>query len=240
MCCKFLIRGGAGVRILNTLLTSERGFWTMSTNKTEHLNLHSWVRSDRFNMDEVNENFSKLDQAAEENSSKIDQAIGDTNSKFDKAVADANSKIDSAIADTNSKIDSAVADTNSKITKAVSDTNTALAKKAETTALQSLETRLTTAQGTIPKVAIGTYSGTGTGAVNTTVTLGFKPKAVLIARKDHSFGSYNALLLENAPCVNGVHTLGQITASGFMTTHSSSASPFLNYGDTTYCYLAVG
>ena len=35
----------------------------MSTNKTENLGLHSWVRSDPFRMDEFNENVSKIDKA---------------------------------------------------------------------------------------------------------------------------------------------------------------------------------
>lgn len=40
----------------------------MSTNKTSNLGLHSWVRSDKFSMDEFNENFNKLDKAVGENS----------------------------------------------------------------------------------------------------------------------------------------------------------------------------
>ena len=35
----------------------------MSTNKTENLGLHSWVRSDQFLMDEFNENFDAIDKA---------------------------------------------------------------------------------------------------------------------------------------------------------------------------------
>lgn len=35
----------------------------MSSNKTKNLGLHSWVRSDRFSMDEFNENFDKIDHA---------------------------------------------------------------------------------------------------------------------------------------------------------------------------------
>ena len=43
----------------------------MSTNKTENLQLHSWVRSDPFKMDEFNDNFDKLDQAVGENKDAI-------------------------------------------------------------------------------------------------------------------------------------------------------------------------
>lgn len=39
----------------------------MSTNKTTNLGLHSWVRSDRFSMDEFNENFNAIDKAVGEN-----------------------------------------------------------------------------------------------------------------------------------------------------------------------------
>ena len=35
----------------------------MSTNKTEHLNLHSWVGNDPFRMNEFNENFAAIDAA---------------------------------------------------------------------------------------------------------------------------------------------------------------------------------
>ena len=36
----------------------------MSTNKTENFELHSWVPEDNFHLDEINENFEKLDKGA--------------------------------------------------------------------------------------------------------------------------------------------------------------------------------
>ena len=43
----------------------------MSTNKTENLGLHSWVRKDPFRMDEFNENFDKLDRAVGANAAAV-------------------------------------------------------------------------------------------------------------------------------------------------------------------------
>ena len=43
----------------------------MSTNKTENLGLHSWVREDPFRMDEFNENFDKLDRAVGANAAAV-------------------------------------------------------------------------------------------------------------------------------------------------------------------------
>lgn len=56
----------------------------MSTNKTSNLGLHSWVRPDRFSMDEFNENFNKIDRAVGEMAAamaaiprfKIDSYVG--------------------------------------------------------------------------------------------------------------------------------------------------------------------
>ena len=56
----------------------------MSTNKTNNLGLHSWVRSDRFSMDEFNENFDKLDKTVGENS-----AAASTEAQARKAADDA-------------------------------------------------------------------------------------------------------------------------------------------------------
>ena len=36
----------------------------MSTNKTDHFELHSWVPEDNFQLSEINENFDKLDASA--------------------------------------------------------------------------------------------------------------------------------------------------------------------------------
>lgn len=50
----------------------------MSTNKTENLGLHSWVREDPFRMQEFNDNFNLIDKAVGEKAEKnaLDALIG--------------------------------------------------------------------------------------------------------------------------------------------------------------------
>ena len=47
----------------------------MSTNKTTNYKLHSWEKDDKFLMDEMNENFSKLDKALDQELQKRDATL---------------------------------------------------------------------------------------------------------------------------------------------------------------------
>ena len=47
----------------------------MSTNKTENYQLHSWVPEDDFHLTEINENFTKLDQALDQELKKRDATL---------------------------------------------------------------------------------------------------------------------------------------------------------------------
>lgn len=64
----------------------------MSSNKTSNLNLHSWVRTDPFSMDEFNENFNAIDKAVGDNAAalegKVDNdALGGVKSTLENALA---------------------------------------------------------------------------------------------------------------------------------------------------------
>ena len=47
----------------------------MSTNKTEHFDLHSWVPDDELHLSEINENFAKLDSSVPQEMEKVKQAL---------------------------------------------------------------------------------------------------------------------------------------------------------------------
>lgn len=51
----------------------------MSTNKTNHLNLHSWIKTDPFRMEEFNDNFTAIDTAVARNTTDLASA----NSRID-------------------------------------------------------------------------------------------------------------------------------------------------------------
>lgn len=124
----------------------------MSTNKTNSLGLHSWVRSDRFNMDEFNENFSKLDQTVAD---KVGQ------SAFEALKTQLAGKVEQSTFDS---------------------LKTQVAAKAAQTALDALAQRTSTLETNALHLKLDTYKGTGTyGSANPrTLTFDFQPKLVMI------------------------------------------------------------
>ena len=79
----------------------------MSTNKTKNLGLHSWVREDRFLMDEFNENFDAIDKAvggkAEQDA--LDALAGRVDKKAEQTALDAETAARKALAAQVSNLD---------------------------------------------------------------------------------------------------------------------------------------
>lgn len=110
---------------------------------------------------------------------------------------------------------------------------------------EKVDVRLEQINTTMPRVVVGSYEGNGSDTESVTVTLSFKPKAVLVWCNyyDSSSGDvekYNGMAIEGQPLGNGILTL---LDSGFevKSTKSSGyqAYPYLN-ANHTYFYVAVG
>ena len=150
-----------------------------------------------------------------------------------------------------------VAELDSTVTQAELDEE-ADARVAETAAREAadsaLSTRLSSAENTISsqatqisqrcRVYIGTY--TGNGAASRTISLGFKPKAVLVVRSGCSFGALpvsSALAVENgeAAIVSGAGTFKAltITSSGFTVYYQQAETRIeTNVQSSMYTYVA--
>lgn len=97
----------------------------------------------------------------------------------------------------------------------------------------------------VPKVATGTYVGSGTNNTKS-VTLSFRPK-VVIAWGNHSDIQKSAFPLYSAMAVDGQNYTRAltITDTGFTATTYYNSSygqyyPSLNENNMTYLYLAIG
>ena len=106
---------------------------------------------------------------------------------------------------------------------------------------------LVSAAGAAPKVAAGTYTGSGSGltTVVQTINLGFRPKAVfIVAEMDDAFNRYAALVTDKRQHQSSGIYVAEITATGFLVRHAyyvdSTITPRLNSQGYTYIYLAVG
>lgn len=89
------------------------------------------------------------------------------------------------------------------------------------------------------KSAIVTGVYTGNGENSQTISLGFTPKAVIVADKT-GFGSrYGAMAFQNAPATySGSSTWLEVVTNGFIAHHIDSSHFTLNANDRTYYYLA--
>ena len=111
------------------------------------------------------------------------------------------------------------------------------------------KTALDAAKATIPKIAAGSY--TGSGAASRTISLGFTPKAVLVMTQDGTTHSNNiihgGLAVTGSPAqlVTGSKDfLGvSIVSSGFRVYYDASDNYYKSYAnvkDRIYHYLAIG
>ena len=157
---------------------------------------------------------------------------------------------------------------NAKIDAALNDLSDGLAaareEKADQTALDALAAEVakkaTTAaleavRAAVPKIAVGTYNGTGTYGeskpctLDLTRTLGREPQLVLVRRQTDSAGRTKCLTLIRgaaaADCYNAhdtlVDTANLITWTGKRVSwYGESASVQMNESGVLYIYLAIG
>ena len=95
----------------------------------------------------------------------------------------------------------------------------------------------------LPKLKIGTYSGSGSELIPIQVNVGFYPIAVLIVGSGHDF-SYSGTFVTRATPIMHLNTpLVKLTETGFIVNRAiysnSPASPYTNEA-TSYTYLAIG
>ena len=111
------------------------------------------------------------------------------------------------------------------------------------------KTALDAAKATIPKMAIGTY--TGNGAASRTISLSFTPKAVLVMTQDGHTRSSNyimgGLAVTGSPVkiVNGAEEFTAVTlvSNGFRVYYNIDDDYYKvqsNFKDRTYHYIAFG
>ena len=111
------------------------------------------------------------------------------------------------------------------------------------------KTALDAAKATIPKIAIGTY--TGSGAASRTISLSFTPKAVLVMTQDGHTRSSNyimgGLAVTESPVkiVNGAEEFTAVTlvSNGFRVYYNIDDDYYKvqsNFKDRTYHYIAFG
>ena len=111
------------------------------------------------------------------------------------------------------------------------------------------KTALDAAKATIPKMAIGTY--TGSGAASRTISLSFTPKAVLVMTQDGHTRSSNyimgGLAVTGSPVkmVNGAEEFTAVTlvSNGFRVYYNIDDDYYKvqsNFKDRTYHYIAFG
>ncbi len=111
------------------------------------------------------------------------------------------------------------------------------------------KTALDAAKATIPKIAAGSY--TGSGAASRTISLSFTPKAVLVMTQDGHTRSSNyimgGLAVTGSPVkiVNGAEEFTAVTlvSNGFRVYYNIDDDYYKvqsNFKDRTYHYIAFG
>ena len=146
----------------------------------------------------------------------------------------------------NAKIDAALKDLGDQVVQkasqsAVDTLTTAVSQKAEQSAL-------TAAVSTIPKVAVGTYTGNDNGSRSFSV--GFTPKAVYVCTASglsyttNAEGyTYGGLAVAGGPVQHKGYAAVQITTGGF-TVYQRDLGDYsrisCNNQGTQYRYLAIG
>ena len=153
---------------------------------------------------------------------------------------------------------------NAKIDSALKDLAAAQAEKADQTALDALAAEVakkaTTAaleavRAAVPKIAVGTYTGTGTYGdskpctLDLTQTIGREPQLVLVRRQTDPSGRTKCLTLIRgaaaADCYNAhdilSDTTNRITWTGKRVSwYGESASVQMNESGVLYTYFALG
>lgn len=134
---------------------------------------------------------------------------------------------------------------------------TTVSQKANQSDLAALKTTVTSVQSSMPKIAVGTY--TGDGKENKTISVGFTPKAVLvISQYGQVFtldgGTYNkhygGLAVTGSSVLSSMAYSGtrkvvaEITTNGFIVHYATTASGHVNALSNTsgavFHYIAFG
>ena len=147
---------------------------------------------------------------------------------------------------------------NAKIDSALKDLAAAQAEKADQTALDAKKATtaaLEAVRAAVPKIAVGTYTGTGTYGdskpctLDLTQTIGREPQLVLVRRQTDPSGRTKCLTLIRgaaaADCYNAhdilSDTTNRITWTGKRVSwYGESASVQMNESGFLYIYLAIG
>ena len=138
--------------------------------------------------------------------------------------------------------------TREMLTQDVRDELDGKADAADVTAeTQSLDTRLGIVETALPlkcECYFGVYSGNGTAS--RTITLGFKPKAVLVMQRTgntclqyNGTYCYGGLALQNYPVIANEHEAVTITENGFQIAYDADYRIYTNMNNTKFCYLAL-
>ena len=114
--------------------------------------------------------------------------------------------------------------------------------KNHVAAVAALEEDISELENSMPRFAVGTYTGTGAATAGTTVDLGFRPAAVLIVAAGTWSGSHSIFITEDAPHMYMEKPLAIITDTGFQVSSAlydgtSFVTPNLN-ADRVYAYIA--
>ena len=194
----------------------------MSTNKSEHLNLHLWEPEDDFLRTEFNENFAALDGAmAAETAARIAAVQAEQ-----EARASALQEVQNSISATGGTAAGAVEQLRTDLTAEI-ETVQAAADAAQATADNAY------CPENKPYV-IGSYKGTGTYGKNnpTTLTLGFQPSVLIVSAHNG-----NSILAIHPQSSFSPISLSW-TDDGVSWYSSDSADRQLNTSSVTYFYVA--
>lgn len=200
------------------------GFYMASY--TQHYQLHQWEPGDDFLRTDFNEDFKKIDTAIKTTEEKLRTDFNGEISRLDAALNETEEDLRS---DFNGNLDSV---------------NTALSQlekelRAEHTAdISRLDTLVTSLKNRV-EIVIGTY--TGNGEMDQQITLGFRPKAVLIEHQDGRRSGGNGAYFW-AGLVPGqgqpVAYLATVNDQGFIA-HQYARTAQTNADKEIYYYLAL-
>ena len=189
---------------------------------TKNYHLPQWVKEDRIMMDDFNQMCADVESGLTENAATASAA----KAQADKGVSDA------AAAQT--AANSAQSTANSAVSKA--DAAQTTANKAVTDAAAAQKKADAAYAPDQPPYVVGTYTGTN---ANLSVTLGFRPKFVLISCTD----GQDAYLYTMAAGSSLSSTRLEFTSTGFTVkpdyvSNSARQVPYTNTKGLQYMYIA--
>ena len=199
----------------------------MSTNKTPNYKLHAWEKSDKFLMDEMNENFAKLDEKLKA------EADGLNTAKADAATV---TGLDTTVKGLQTTV-------NAKVPLAGGTMTGLLTLSGDPTAVKHAATKqyVDNQLKALGKVVAGTY--TGNGKASQTITLAGTVLAVLIevrdGRRSQMGNSYiqGGMALPSFPLDTGAV---KISGKTFIVMGESENQYWtMNTADKTFYYIAL-